>query len=475
MALPGKRDINYYLVVGAAAYWSTTLLTLASGDAPAAMGATHLGVGAEAGILGLPTPGVALLLIVGTVFSGLFSFERARGAVAWCIAGCAAAVMLLACSGVSGSESAAPAGSIALVLLRAVESSGLILLWGLAFSSLDKETAGQTVALTALCSVFGYFCLLGVARLVPQVFVVQTLYIGSAAIILLGKIRFANRKRRKTPEARKRAAFFASRAAWGMAIGFVSVIPAAPVAASVVLLFVGMSVVFGMLLAYLFSKENLYAALPVFPLAITGLVFMPFLLDGLKGIEGSSVAMMWVAWILLSSFQLSELKEAFGMSEAGICFSEKAVLMASWAVGLLAGNALYPAAAPGFVGQDAGGIVALVATYTVILCSSYSMFSLVYTRREGQLLDELSRTMEQRMAGLYDEVAADYGLSAREREVMEMLAQGYTRTYIKERLVISDGTAKAHIAHVYQKLGIHKKDELLRLMNEKEKAFDPSG
>lgn len=34
-------------------------------------------------------------------------------------------------------------------------------------------------------------------------------------------------------------------------------------------------------------------------------------------------------------------------------------------------------------------------------------------------------------------------------------------SYFREMLDVSDGTAKAHIAHVYAKLGIHHKDDLL--------------
>ena len=42
-----------------------------------------------------------------------------------------------------------------------------------------------------------------------------------------------------------------------------------------------------------------------------------------------------------------------------------------------------------------------------------------------------------------------------------MLAEGYTRAFIRDALGVSDGTAKAHIAHVYAKLDIHHKDDLL--------------
>ena len=50
---------------------------------------------------------------------------------------------------------------------------------------------------------------------------------------------------------------------------------------------------------------------------------------------------------------------------------------------------------------------------------------------------------------------------------MGMLAEGYTRAYIREALDVSDVTAKAHIAHVYAKLGIHHKDDLLDYIDQR--------
>ena len=47
---------------------------------------------------------------------------------------------------------------------------------------------------------------------------------------------------------------------------------------------------------------------------------------------------------------------------------------------------------------------------------------------------------------------------------MAFLAEGYSRTHIRDALGISEGTVKAHVAHLYQKMGIHRKDELLDLV-----------
>jgi DNA-binding NarL/FixJ family response regulator len=47
-----------------------------------------------------------------------------------------------------------------------------------------------------------------------------------------------------------------------------------------------------------------------------------------------------------------------------------------------------------------------------------------------------------------------FGLSARETEVMELVAQGYPNGAIAARLFLADKTIKNHVNHIYAKLGV---------------------
>lgn len=58
-----------------------------------------------------------------------------------------------------------------------------------------------------------------------------------------------------------------------------------------------------------------------------------------------------------------------------------------------------------------------------------------------------------------------YRLSAREAEIMELIARGNTVARIAEMLFVSENTVRTHSKRIYTKLGIHKKQELVDLVH----------
>lgn len=64
------------------------------------------------------------------------------------------------------------------------------------------------------------------------------------------------------------------------------------------------------------------------------------------------------------------------------------------------------------------------------------------------------------------EVGLSCGLTERECAVIELYAQGCTRSAIAVRLVITENTVRDHIRNAYRKLGVHSKQELVGLLED---------
>lgn len=75
----------------------------------------------------------------------------------------------------------------------------------------------------------------------------------------------------------------------------------------------------------------------------------------------------------------------------------------------------------------------------------------------GRMIDAL----ELRIRSL----AQEYELTPREVEVFDLLARGRSVPYIRDALVISKETAATHAKHVYAKLGVHTRQELIDLVH----------
>ena len=67
-----------------------------------------------------------------------------------------------------------------------------------------------------------------------------------------------------------------------------------------------------------------------------------------------------------------------------------------------------------------------------------------------------------------DILSERYGLTRREGEILSLLVRGRSKAHIAEAFIISENTVRGHVKHIYAKLEIHNKQELLDLFEDME-------
>lgn len=123
------------------------------------------------------------------------------------------------------------------------------------------------------------------------------------------------------------------------------------------------------------------------------------------------------------------------------------------------GNALVEGS-PNAVSILAGGAVLTLFGYVLYGLHGFSFSEAIQgvvpavSVREAVSSDAL-------MAVVCDELGEARGLTAREREVLGLLAKGRTSKVIQESLTLSYNTVKTHVKRIYRKLDVHSQQELM--------------
>jgi DNA-binding CsgD family transcriptional regulator len=101
-------------------------------------------------------------------------------------------------------------------------------------------------------------------------------------------------------------------------------------------------------------------------------------------------------------------------------------------------------------------MVLLLTVFLIVFARSNSFNSIFYEH-------ETSGNLEHEAA--CDMIRDSAGLTARERDVLYYLSQGYTAKKISEILFVTEGTVHSHRVRIYSKMGIHSKNELIETVN----------
>ena len=65
-----------------------------------------------------------------------------------------------------------------------------------------------------------------------------------------------------------------------------------------------------------------------------------------------------------------------------------------------------------------------------------------------------------------EQIAEKYQLSRRKREIFMYIAKGRSAVWVADLLVVSENTIRSHMRRMYEKLGVHSKQELLDLVEQ---------
>ncbi len=118
------------------------------------------------------------------------------------------------------------------------------------------------------------------------------------------------------------------------------------------------------------------------------------------------------------------------------------------------------------------GMRAGAAGYLLKDCSAEELCTAVRAVARGQVLLQAS-SAAQLLAGLYAQQPSaprnesltpeveKLGLTARELEVVRLIAQGHSNAEIAAELFVSDATVKTHINHIFSKLGARDRAQVI--------------
>ena len=198
------------------------------------------------------------------------------------------------------------------------------------------------------------------------------------------------------------------------------------------------------------------------PLMVAGALLQPFLLNDSLLLTGIMLNMGHASFVILTMIVLSTICNRYGV-------------LAIWLFGLTRAARVLASVLGSYVGVtawnqlDSTGVLFLTCIVVVFLVS-FSMFLLNEKDLETTWgITPLAPRKEpagfqSTLEGTCAKIARNHGLTRREEDVLALLAQGKSVPRIEQELCISNGTAKSHVRHIYAKLDVHSRDELIQLV-----------
>ncbi|MDR0347447.1 MAG: LuxR C-terminal-related transcriptional regulator [Coriobacteriales bacterium] len=107
-------------------------------------------------------------------------------------------------------------------------------------------------------------------------------------------------------------------------------------------------------------------------------------------------------------------------------------------------------------------LIVLLVSYVLVLLIAFRHAGTNHSAHDAKAtpppFEQLAR---ENQLTRYQNIAELHSLTNRESEILILLAQGRSAPYIQSALTLSEGTVRTHVSHIYSKLGVHSKQELI--------------
>lgn len=202
----------------------------------------------------------------------------------------------------------------------------------------------------------------------------------------------------------------------------------------------------------------------VVPILVPVLLLIPYFNLGVADVSKIATGTSLLCFQSLMAALLPYYRRRYGIEPFGLAF--KAALLeegGACATVIVCAPAAAWLCGAGF-DQHAGFLLTMVAC-AVSVSVIYALMQFILAKRSVDEREALAHQHGSASDEICAKVSLEFSLTPREQEVFRLLAAGRSQRYIQETLVISEGTTRTHIKHVYQKLGVHRKQELIDLVD----------
>lgn len=206
------------------------------------------------------------------------------------------------------------------------------------------------------------------------------------------------------------------------------------------------------------------------PLTVIGLMFVAPNLEFMTAISGFCFDGGYAALSILIMVIMSNITYRFGANAIRINGIERGIRYLSLALGWVLQTYVVsplPEEQSFLIGLGVTGVV--IVAFALIFFSEDELSSRWGISIKSEETDRAA-IEHARVSMRASEIAREYDLTSRETEVFHLMAHKTSLVKIEKDLFIAGGTLRAHIGHIYTKLGIHSRNELYALL---EKGITP--